>query len=60
MVAMPSRDVDVKNLMKGQDTQEIDEAYFMFLFRQGSSAIGRGDLGKLRQVNLPNVQPTAI
>lgn len=57
---MSSPDVYVKNLMKeGQDTQEMNEAYLMLLFRRGSSAVARGDLGKLRMVNLPNVLPTA-
>lgn len=60
MVAMSSRDVDVKGLMKkGQDNQEMNETYLMLLFRRGLSAVARGDLGKLRLVNLPNVLPTA-
>lgn len=57
---MSSRDVDVQSLMKeGQVTKEMNETYLMFLFRRGSSAVARGDLGKLRLVNLPNVLPTA-
>lgn len=57
---MSSRDVDVKNLMnEGQDAQEMNETYLMLWFRRGSSAVARGNLGKLRLVNLPNVLPTA-
>lgn len=47
-VAMSSRDVDVKSLMKeGWDPQEINETYLMIFFRWIPSAVVRGDLGKL-------------